>query len=44
MSAKLLFWEDFSMAKLFNKGTVKDTYRQAKVEWKKDRIYGTDSQ
>ena len=35
------FWEDFSIAGLFGKEAVRDTYSRAKVGRKEDRIYGT---
>lgn len=33
------FWEDFSIAELFGEEAVRGTYKRAKAEWKKDRIY-----
>ena len=36
------FWNDFSIAELFGNEAVRDTYKRAKAEWKKDRIYGTE--
>ena len=38
---KTTFWNDFSIAERFGEEAVRDTYKRAKVEWKKDRIYGT---
>lgn len=32
MSAKLPFWEDFSIAELFGEEAVRDTYRRVKAE------------
>lgn len=36
------FWEDFSIAEIFDKETIRDTYNRAKAEWKRDRVYGTE--
>lgn len=36
------FWEDFTIAERFGAEAVRDTYRRARAEWKKDRVYGTE--
>ncbi len=36
------FPEDFSIAELFGEEAIRDIYKRAKAEWKKDRIYGTE--
>lgn len=36
------FWQDFSIAEKFGKEAIIDTYKRAKKEWGKDRIYGTE--
>lgn len=36
------FWEDFSIAELFGEEAIRDTYKRAKAEWRKDCIYGTE--
>ncbi len=39
---KTSFWEDFSVAERFGEEAIRDTYKRAKAEWKKDRIYGAE--
>ncbi len=39
---KTTFWNDFSIAERFGVEAIRDTYKRAKAEWKKDRIYGTE--
>ncbi len=36
------FWQDFSIAEKFGEEAIIDTYKRAKKEWGKDRIYGTE--
>ena len=36
------FWQDFSIAEKFGKEAIIDTYKRAKKEWGKDKIYGTN--
>lgn len=36
------FWEDFSIAERFGAETIRDTYRRARAEWERDRVYGTE--
>lgn len=36
------FWEDFGIAECFGAEAIKDTYRHAKAEWGRDRVYGTE--
>ena len=36
------FWQDFSIAEKFGKEAIIDTYKRAKKEWGKDKIYGTE--
>lgn len=36
------FWEDFTIAERFGAEAVRDTYKRARAEWEKDRIYGTE--
>ena len=36
------FWEDFSIAERFGAEAVRDTYKRAKAEWERDRVYGTE--
>ena len=39
---KTTFWNDFSIAERFGAEAVKDTYRRARAEWGRDRVYGTE--
>lgn len=39
---KTIFWEDFSIEEHFGEEAVRDTYRRAKAEWKKNHTYGTE--
>lgn len=41
MSVKLPLGR-FSIAELFGEEDIRDAYKRAKAEWKKDRIYGTE--
>lgn len=36
------FWQDFSIAEKFGKEAIIDTYKRARKEWGKDKIYGTE--
>ena len=36
------FWNDFSIADIYGKDTVKDTYKRAFSEWKNDAVYLTE--
>ena len=36
------FWQDFSIAEKFGKEAIIATYKRAKKEWSKDKIYGTE--
>lgn len=36
------FWQDFSIAEKFGKEAIIDTYKRAKKDWGKDKIYGTE--
>lgn len=36
------FWQDFSIADIFGKSAVQDTFNRAFKEWKKDYRYLTD--
>ena len=36
------FWEDFSIADRFGVEAIRDTYKRARAEWKKDKVYGTE--
>lgn len=35
------FWQDFSIAEKFGEEAIIDTYKRARKEWGKDKIYGT---
>jgi len=39
---KTTFWNDFSIAERFGAEAIKDTYRRARAEWERDRVYGTE--
>ncbi len=39
---KTTFWNDFSIAERFGAEAIKDTYRRARSEWERDRVYGTE--
>ena len=39
---KTTFWEDFSIADMFGKNGVEDTFRRAFEDWKDDYIYLTE--
>ena len=39
---KTIFWNDFSIAERFGAEVIKDTYKRARAEWKKDKVYGTE--
>lgn len=39
---KTTFWSDFSIAERFGAEAVKDTYKRARAEWEKDRVYGIE--
>lgn len=36
------FWSDFGVAERFGTRAIGDTYKRARAEWEKDRIYGTE--
>lgn len=36
------FWQDFSIAEKFGEEAIIDTYKRARKEWGKDKIYGTE--
>lgn len=36
------FWEDFSIAERFGAEAIRDTYKRARAEWERDRVYGTE--
>lgn len=36
------FWSDFTIAERFGAEAVRDTYKRAKAEWERDRVYGTE--
>lgn len=36
------FWEDFTIAERFGAEAIRGTYRRARAEWKRDRVYGTE--
>ena len=36
------FGEDFSIAERFVAEEIKDTYKRARAEWGRDRVYGTE--
>lgn len=36
------FWNDFSIAERFGAEAVRDTYKRARAEWGRDRVYGTE--
>ena len=38
---KTTFWEDFTIAEHCGAEAIEDTYKRARAEWEKDRIYGT---
>lgn len=39
---KTTFWNDFSIADRFGAEAIKDTYKRARVEWERDRVYGAE--
>lgn len=39
---KTTFWDDFSIAELFGKGAIVDTYERAMNEWKDNYKYLTE--
>lgn len=39
---KTTFWSDFSIAERFGAEAIRDTYRRARAEWERDRVYGTE--
>ena len=39
---KTTFWNDFSIAERFGEKEIRDTYRRARAEWERDRVYGTE--
>ena len=39
---KTTFWMDFSIADRFGDAAIKDTYKRAFREWKKDHVYLTE--
>lgn len=39
---KTTFWEDFTIAERFGAEAVRDTYKRARMEWERDRVYGTE--
>ena len=39
---KTTFWNDFSIAERFGVEAIKDTYRRARAEWERERVYGTE--
>ena len=39
---KTTFWSDFSIAERFGAEAVRDTYKRAKAEWERDRVYGIE--
>lgn len=39
---KTTFWSDFSIAERFGAEAIKGTYRRARTEWGRDRVYGTE--
>lgn len=36
------FWEDFSIAEHFEEEAIIDTYKRARKDWEKDKVYGTE--
>ena len=36
------FWEDFTIADMFGKVAIEDTYKRAKEEWKDNTVYLTE--
>ena len=36
------FWEDFSIAERFGEEAITDTYKRARKDWERDRVYGTE--
>jgi len=36
------FWQDFTIADAFGASAVKDTYKRAFAEWKRDVVYVTE--
>ncbi len=36
------FWEDFSIAEHFGEEAIIDTYKRARKDWEKDKVYGTE--
>lgn len=39
---KTTFWQDFTIAELFGKSAIRDTFRRAFAEWKDNYIYLTE--
>lgn len=39
---KTTFWQDFTIADLFGKNAIRDTFRRAFAEWKDNYIYLTE--
>lgn len=39
---KTTFWDDFSIADVFGKGAITDTYKRAKAEWQNNTEYITE--
>lgn len=41
-TCKTTFWQDFTIADKYGKSAIIDTFKRAKTEWGKDKIYGTE--